>query len=145
MQIGDKINFGKYEWRVLDIQNNAALILTENIIETRPYHNRYVNITWADCALRKYLNGEFYDTFSEVDRAKIMPVTNKNLNNQWYGTKGGEDTLDYIFLLSIEEAVCKYFGDSSKKLYNRGITEKYWFQRKDEKEALPYTRPRLLI
>ena len=132
MQIGDKIKFGNYEWRVLDIQNNTALVITENIIETRPYHNRYVNTTWADCALRKYLNGEFYDTFSEADRAKIMPVTNKNLDNQWYGTNGGEDTLDHIFLLSIEEAVCKYFGDSSKKLYNRGITEKYWFQRKDE-------------
>jgi len=33
MQTGDKINFNKYEWRVLAIKNNAALIITEYIIE----------------------------------------------------------------------------------------------------------------
>ena len=35
-------------------------------------------------------------------------------------------------MLSLEEAVCKYFGDSSAKLYNRGAKQKYWFERKDE-------------
>lgn len=39
MQPGDKIVFDKYKWRVLDIQNNTALIITENIIEQRAYHN----------------------------------------------------------------------------------------------------------
>lgn len=57
---------------------------------------------------------------------------NKNHDNQWYGSRGGEDTHDYIFLLSIEEAVCKYFGDSSKYLENRRPKQRYWFQNKDE-------------
>ena len=61
MQAGDKILFGSYEWRVLDIQNNTALIITEYIIDQRSYHDAYNDITWADCALRKYLNGEFYE------------------------------------------------------------------------------------
>jgi hypothetical protein len=135
MQTGDKIVFSNYEWRVLDIQNNTALIITENIIEWRPYHDRYIGITWADCALRKYLNGEFCNQFSETDKAKILLVTNKNLDNQWYGTKGGEETQDSIFLLSIEEAVCKYFGDSSALLHNPGKNQRYWFQRKDENNS----------
>ncbi len=29
MQIGDKIDFGKYTWRVLDIQEDKMLIITE--------------------------------------------------------------------------------------------------------------------
>ncbi|MDU1411845.1 MAG: DUF6273 domain-containing protein [Clostridium sp.] len=132
MQVGDKILFGNYDWQVLDIQNDRALIITENIIEQRPYHNAYVGITWADCSLRKYLNGEFYDRFNKDDKSRICPVINKNPDNQWYGTKGGEDTRDRIFLLSIEEVVCKYFGDSSPKLYNPGKNQRYWFQRKDE-------------
>ena len=132
MQVGDKILFGNYDWQVLDIQNDRALIITENIIEQRPYHNAYVGITWADCSLRKYLNGEFYDRFNKDDKSRICPVINKNPDNQWYGTKGGEDTRDRIFLLSIEEVVCKYFGDSSSKLYNPGKNQRYWFQRKDE-------------
>ena len=135
MQIGDRISFGKYDWRVLDIQNNTALIITENIIETRPYHDRYIDVTWADCALRKYLNGAFYNSFATKEKSRIIPVINKNLDNQWYGTKGGEDTRDSIFLLSLDEAVCKYFGDSSAKLYKRNEKHKYWFQSKDENNS----------
>lgn len=135
MQTGDKIIFGRYEWRVLDIKNNKALIMTEEIIEQRAYHDAYKDTTWADCALRKYLNGAFYDTFAAADKARIIPVINKNPNNQWYGANGGEDTEDSIFLLDIEDAVCRYFGDSSEKLQNRGENQKYWFQRKDQNNS----------
>ena len=131
MQTGDKIIFGEYEWRVLEIQNNAALIITENIVEWRPFHDKYIDITWAECALRKYLNGEFYDKFTETDKSRIIQVENKNMDNQWYGTAGGKETQDKIFLLSLEEAACKYFGDSSALLYNPGKNQRYWFTRKD--------------
>ena len=134
MQVGDKIVFDKYEWRVLDIQNNAALVITEEIIEQRSYHDAYKEITWAECSLRKYLNGEFYDKFNAADKSRIIPVLNKNPDNQWYGSKGGADTKDYIFLLSVEE-VCIYFGDSLSKLQNRGKNQRYWFERKDENNS----------
>ena len=135
MQAGDKLSFGCYDWRVLDRQNNAVLIITECIIGQRAYHDEFGAITWADCELRKYLNGEFYEKFNKTDRAKIISVTNKNLDNHWYGSKGGEDTQDCIFLLSIEDAACKYFGDSSALLYNPGKNQKYWFQRKDKNNS----------
>jgi len=132
MHIGDKITFSEYEWRVLDIQSVAALIITEEMTELRRYHDAYKDTTWADCELRKYLNGEFYAKFTASYRSRIIPAINKNPDNPWYGTNGGEDTQDNIFILSLEEAVCKYFGDSSAKLYNRGANQRYWFQRKDE-------------
>ncbi len=132
MQVGDKMVFGQYVWRVLDIQKNTALIITENIIEEHSYHNAYKDIAWADCSLRAYLNGVFYDKFPLTDQLRIVPVLNKNPDNQWYGTNGGEDTKDRIFLLGIEEVACQYFGDSSSKLYNPGENQRYWFQRKDE-------------
>ena len=135
MQTGDKISFGSYEWRVLEVQNNTALIITEYIIEQRAYHNAYKDITWADCSLRKYLNNEFYDRFSAAEKSRIIPVLNKNPDNQWYGTKGGTDTQDSIFLLSIEETVCRYFGDSSSKLYSPGKNQRYWFERKDKNNS----------
>ena len=135
MEVGDKISFGSYDWRVLDIQNNTALIITEYIIEQRSYHDAYKDITWADCSLRKYLNGEFYDKFNATDKSRIIPVLNKNPDNQWYGSEGGADTRDSIFLLSIEEVVCQYFGDSSSKLLNPGKNQRYWFERKDENNS----------
>jgi len=130
-QIGDTIAFGEYDWHVLDVCGDKALIITKNIIDQRPYHNAYKDTTWADCALRKYLNDEFYNKFSEADKSRIILVVNKNLNNEWYGTNGGEDTEDNIFLLSIEEVTCRYFGDSSAKLYDTRKNKRYWFERKD--------------
>ncbi len=132
IKIGSLLSFGEYSWRVLDIQDNKALIITEYIIDQRPYHDAYTDITWADCYLRKYLNGEFLSKFNTADQARIIPVLNRNPDNQWYGSKGGADTWDSVFLLSIEEVVCKYFGDSSTKLYNPGKKQRYWFERKDE-------------
>jgi len=140
IKIDSSLSFGGYNWRVLDIQNNTALIITEDIIEQRAYHDAYKDITWADCALRKYLNGEFYDKFGATDKSRIIPVINKNPDNQWYGSKGGEDTRDSVFLLSIEEVVCKYFGDSSSKLHNRGKNQRYWFERKDENNSMRIAR-----
>lgn len=118
MQAGEKILFGDFEWNVLDIQGDRALLITEYIIEQRSYNDVYKETTWADCSMRQYLNGEFYDRFTEADKLRICSVTNKNFDNQWYKTNGGEDTQDHIFLLSMEEIVCQYFGDSSEKLYN---------------------------
>lgn len=135
MKIGSPFSFGGFDWRVLDIQADRALILTEYIIEQRPYHDAYVDITWADCALRKYLNGEFYHRFSAAGQARIIPVTNQNPDNHWYGTSGGEDTQDRVFLLSLEEVACSYFGDSSAKLHNPGKNQRYWFERKDENNS----------
>jgi hypothetical protein len=115
----DIVTFGNYRWRVLDINEGKALVITEEIIELRWYNNDFVEITWAECELRSYLNSEFRDTFNRDEKAKIIAVTNSNLNNQWFKTEGGIDTLDSIFLLSLEE-VCEYFGDSKEHLLNKG-------------------------
>lgn len=131
MQAGNIIKFGKYEWRVLDIENSAALIVTENIVALRAYHNKSGDITWADCELREYLNTEFFNDFTEAEKVKILATTVKNCDNPWFDTTGGDDTIDRIFLLSIEEVVCKYFGDSSENLQVPNGKYKYWFTRKD--------------
>lgn len=131
MNIGDEITFGKYAWRVLDIQDGAALVITQHVIFQRAYHTAYEDAVWANCALRSYLNGEFYNAFSGDEKARIKPVVNQNPDNQWYGTPGGEPSEDKVFLLSIEEVACKYFGDSSANLYSPKKNKRYWFERKD--------------
>jgi len=135
LKIGSIIPFGGYNWRILDTKNNTALIITEYILEMRPYHDVYKSITWADCSLRKYLNGEFYNKFNKSEQSKIIPLIIKNPDNHWYGTKGGKDTKDSIFILSLEEVACQYFGDSSSKLLNPGKKQRYWFERKDENNS----------
>ncbi|MDR0249638.1 MAG: DUF6273 domain-containing protein [Oscillospiraceae bacterium] len=97
---------------MLAVEGGKALVITDKIIDFRSYHNT-TSITWADCTIRAYLNGEFYNGFSATDRTKIADTHNVNKDNQWYGTSGGADTTDKIFLLSLEEVV-KYFGDSGQ-------------------------------
>ncbi len=117
--MGASIGFGNYRWRVLERRGDRALVITEEVIELRWYHDAFVPITWADCALRKYLNGELVARFTARERSRIVTVTNENRDNPWFGTDGGADTRDRIFLLSLDE-VCKYFGDSTAKLENKG-------------------------
>jgi len=120
----DLIPFGQYTWQVLAIEEgDRALIITQDIVELRWYHHQFVNITWADCALRQHLNGDIYYSFSPQKRAKIIQVTNRNDDNPWFNTKGGADTTDHLFLLSLQE-VCQYFGDSRAKLSHKG--EQSW-------------------
>ena len=109
-QIGDIISFGENEWRVLDIQDGKALLLSDKVVEKRAYHQSKTDIIWAECDLRHHLNGEFYDSLGE-DKARIAETTVTTNNNPWYGTDGGAKTNDKVFLLSLEEVV-KYFGDS---------------------------------
>jgi len=122
--------FGGYTWRILERQSGGTLVISEDILERRAYyendsmHWSELETTWADSDIRKYLNGEFYNSFSANDRTKIVQVTNKNSDNQWFGTPGGVDTNDYIFLLSLEEVV-KYFGDSGDFENRKGW---YWVE-----------------
>jgi hypothetical protein len=122
---GQVIQFGGYDWRVLDVQDGRALLLSDKVLELRPYHNTFTNITWAESDIREYLNGEFYDSFSATDRARIAQITNTNADNPWFGTAGGEDTDDHVFLLSLDELVL-YFGDADQLAKPEGEREYDW-------------------
>ncbi|MCL2628996.1 MAG: DUF6273 domain-containing protein [Oscillospiraceae bacterium] len=117
VEVGDIIQFGSYDWLVLDIQDDKALIISEKVIDSRAYHHSAYPIEWEYCELRSYLNNDFLYSFNESDRERIIETRIENKDNQWYGTYAGNDTVDRIFLLSLEEVV-RYFGDSGK-LTNR--------------------------
>lgn len=123
IQIGDIIKFGKNdrEWIVLDRQGSKALIITKDIVEKRAYNETWKSVTWENCTLRKWLNGEFLQqNFSIEERNRIQITVVKNWDNPQYGEGAGRDTQDKIFCLSIEEAR-KYFGDNKVK------DEKSWW------------------
>ncbi|MDR0220034.1 MAG: CAP domain-containing protein [Lachnospiraceae bacterium] len=108
-----RMDFGGYEWRVLEVREGKALLLSEYVLGHREYSGEREGATWETCDLRAYLNDKFYKFFSESEQAQIVKTRVSNKDNQWYGAPGGNDTDDYIFLLSIEEVV-QYFGDSGQ-------------------------------
>ena len=110
---GNIIRFGRYDWRILETRGNKALILSDKIIEEKWYHERETSIDWAGCSLRRYLNGAFLNTFSQEEKSRIAKTKVENSRNPWFGTDGGNDTTDMVFLLSIAE-VARYFGDGRR-------------------------------
>ena len=127
MEKGDIIKFGSYpwysngnilpiEWLVLDITENKALLISYFGIALKKYHYEFVNITWEDCDLRKWLNYDFINTaFSEDEAKKIKVSELKNEDNRKYRTKGGNSTRDRVFCLSIAEAEQYFDCDEDKQ------------------------------
>jgi len=111
--VGDTIQLGGFNWLVLDIQDSNALVISEQVLLQRQWHYEQRALLWEDSDMRQYLNGEFFDnTFTEEEKAFIVETRVVNNINPWYGTAGaGNDTMDRVFLLSVEEVV-QYFGDS---------------------------------
>jgi hypothetical protein len=132
MDIGTIVSFGCYKWKVLDIQNERMLLITEQIIEQRDYHDKKEPVIWENSEVRHYLNHEFFNRFSFSEQEKIQCVKNKNSNNPWYGSFGGNETVDKVFLLSLDEVVRLYFDDSSRLLDHPKPNQRYWFDRKNE-------------
>jgi len=132
MNIGSIITFGDDQWKILDVKENRILIISDQIIEQRDYHDKKESITWEQSEIRHYLNNGFLERFSSSDKEKLLTTHNINADNPWYGSIGGADTDDRVFLLSLNEIVRLYFGDSSRLLDNPKQNQRYWFDRKDE-------------
>ena len=123
---GIQLWFGDERWRALEVDREAetAILIAEESVCDKAYHDKTENVTWEQCSLRKWLNGEYYEkAFSEEEKAAIQECELKNPDNPKYGTKGGNDTRDRVFLLSIDEAE-KYFKDDMDR-----ATGSWWWLR----------------
>lgn len=119
-EVGDTLEFGTYQgevitWEVLAVESGRALVITKDIIDTKPYNDSSTDVTWETCTLRAWLNNDFIgSTFTSNEKSRIIDtelVNQSNLNNT---------TTDKLFLLSSEEA-SEYFStasESAAKLLN---------------------------
>ena len=123
IQVGDYITFGSYEqdndtsngkedieWLVLDKKGNKILAISKYGLDAKLYNEEYASVTWEDCTIRSWLNGEFYNAaFSDDEKQAIIQTAVSADKNPKYSTDPGNDTTDNVFLLSIKE-VEKYFS-----------------------------------
>ena len=123
---GDYFKFGSYyqenstkktpiEWLVLKKSGTKVLLISRYALDYKKYHNQFEDITWENCDLRKWLNGEFLKSaFSASEQKKIALTKLANDNNAKYGTLGGNSTEDKVFCLSIAEAGSLFEDDDSR-------------------------------
>jgi hypothetical protein len=131
---GDTFTFGSFrgkdiEWLVLDVQDDKALVISKDIIDVRAYNEIQENTTWEQCDLRQWLNNDFYtQALGSAARSRIAKTYVSNPDNPKYRTDGGNDTQDYIFLLSVDEAERYFSSDSARVAYYDGRTYWWWLR-----------------
>lgn len=115
------LEFGRYphtadgvqaamRWLVLEKRGDIVLLLAENVIECKRFHDDPSDSIWGESTLRGWLNGEFLNSaFMEDERDSIVLCTHTDGGNDSCAIDEGEEVVDSAFLLSIGE-VERYFG-----------------------------------
>ena len=125
--VGDYVKFGTYEqdndftngeekieWLVLDKKDDSLFVVSKYALAANNWNGEY-DSRWENSSIRSWLNKKFYrEAFTKSERKKIKKITVKTPDNPEYGTDGGSNTKDRIFLLSIDEAN-KYFSSDEKR------------------------------
>lgn len=102
------------EWKILKKEESKLLIITKFGINAMPYNN--ITTVWEYCKIRKWLNKEFYmNAFSKNEQDTIIESVVCNHKNPDYDISSGNDTIDKIFLLSIDEAK-SYFSSNKDRV-----------------------------
>lgn len=131
-------NYFKYEpikWRVLHYENSEAFLLADAILDSHPYHSENEEIDWEKSSIRAWLNNEFINkAFSNEENKAINTVELINKDNSKYGTQGGKNTSDKLFLLSLSEVdeteESKEYGfwdKKTRKCKNDNFSEETYF------------------
>lgn len=142
--VGDIVYFGSYEqdndvvngtepvqWYVLDKADKEATLLAVDLLDCQQYHEADEDITWENCTLRSWLNGEFYNTaFSKEEQTAIVNTNVVNEDNSYWGwdTEGGNDTVDKVWLLSLEEIERYFHIDMNVYHDDYSMEHKNWFE-----------------
>lgn len=125
---GESFFFGSYEqngdlsdgqeriqWLILKQEGNRVMVISRDILDCQSYNSQWDNVTWSDCSLRTWLNDTFLTTAFTVDEQKFLAqVENANPDNGAYAVPGGSNTVDRIFLLSLEEASLYFPSDEAR-------------------------------
>lgn len=102
------------KWRVLEVNGNDAFLVADCNLDVQRYNNTDTNVTWETCTMRKWLNSDFMNrAFTGSEQSAIKTTTIVNADNPYYGTEGGNNTQDKVFLLSLDEVMNEKYGFSS--------------------------------
>ena len=132
---------GAYKWRLLDVdrEGNRGLFITEDVVAIRPYHQSNRRVAWEKCSLRLWLNNEFYNELPIYIKSRVIETMNRNSDFPYFGSFTDRETLDKVFLLSVDEAQ-RLFSDNEDRLatYNNRVRE-WWLRTSSERERIAGT------
>ena len=121
---GDAVEFGRYEqgngvvpieWLVLDRSGSELFLISKYGLDCRWYQMKCQETIWAKSSLRLWLNSYFlHRAFLVSEQVRIRRSLCEAKPNPRYRSEPGTNSMDKIFLLSIEEAE-KYFDSDTDR------------------------------
>jgi hypothetical protein len=104
---------------VIALEDGAACLLADRLMDCQPFNVAEGPVSWESATVRSWLNSYpakensaaidyrgrgFLDTaFTAAEREAILRTQVENRPNERYGTDCGNDTQDWVFLLSNDE------------------------------------------
>ena len=120
-------NEDSIEWIILEEKQDSMLITSKHAIDARSFSD-YDNSYWEGSGIRAWLNKDFIIAAFDEEEQELIKTTTLITKNYIDGDsdrvylvnkqqqKPQQETMDQVFLLSLEE-VKKYFpDDNSRKL-----------------------------
>lgn len=97
-QVGDSYIFGGHNYKVVNVDastGQAIIVCIDDLGKSvfDPY-----TAAWERSAARTYLNNDFYNAFSDTEKAHILPITHSTVE-----TATNYVTTDYVWLLQASE------------------------------------------
>ena len=115
---GERIfEYAPIEWRVLSVASDGIYVMSKKVLDRQKYNSSQCDITWADCTLRKWLNSYFYNFAFSINEKQAIRMTHLiNGHNPSYGTQGGIDTYDRVWIPSLSDVTNPASGFSTNGL-----------------------------
>ena len=121
-EVGQLVSFGHYEqdndpattnedilWVVLENNGKELKLMSLYCLDVIPMMITDDPMSWEGSYARAFLNDEFLkNAFSASEQAKLKTVTVENKPNPLHGTPNGDNTLDRVYLPSLDEIMEMY-------------------------------------
>ena len=84
-------------WWIIKSDSKSYTVVTDKLIDCKPFHNDLTSVTWDTSALKTWTNGEFYNKcFNEKEKAFITEHTTPASWNYYYQFESGKSTIDKV-------------------------------------------------
>ena len=131
-------------WRVLDVKEGRALLLSRDILDVQPYAGDDGSVFWGNCFLRGWLENEFRPrAFSPEENALVFQPedpaygdTDELLWEQFGMEDMTESVHDAVFVLSVDDILRYFPGENSLFCPGASARGTEWVEERTNGESL---------